>query len=105
MQEGFEGQMTEHNIELAVVGEDRKLKILTPTEIRDYLGEGDSCLLCNDPRLSSSLLKRSCAQVRWSERQPCIWNLSSLQLLDNAPVIITLTHTLGYCTHPSACTY
>jgi 20S proteasome subunit alpha 2 len=38
-QEGFEGQMTEHNIELAVVGEDRKLKILTPAEIKDYLAE------------------------------------------------------------------
>merc|ERR1711935_1038392 len=30
LKEGFEGQMTEHNIELAVIGEDRKLKILTP---------------------------------------------------------------------------
>ena len=38
-QEGFEGQMTEDNIELAVIGEDRKLKILTPAEIRDYLAE------------------------------------------------------------------
>ena len=38
-QEGFEGQMTENNIELAVVGEDRKLKILTPAEIKDYLAE------------------------------------------------------------------
>ena len=38
-QEGFEGQMTEHNIELAVVGEDRKLKILSPAEIKDYLAE------------------------------------------------------------------
>ena len=39
VQEGFEGQMTEHNIELAVVGADRKLKVLSPPEIRDYLGE------------------------------------------------------------------
>ena len=39
LKEGFEGQMTEHNIELAVVGEDRKLKILTPAEIKDYLAE------------------------------------------------------------------
>lgn len=34
-QEGFEGQMTEHNIELAVVtAEDRQLRILSAAEIK-----------------------------------------------------------------------
>ena len=31
--------MTENNIELAVVGEDRKLRVMTPAEIKDYLAE------------------------------------------------------------------
>jgi 20S proteasome subunit alpha 2 len=39
MREGFEGEMTEHNIELGIVGEDRKFRILTPAEVRDYLDE------------------------------------------------------------------
>jgi len=39
MREGFEGQMDENNIELAVVGEDRKFRVLTPAEVKDYLDE------------------------------------------------------------------
>ncbi|CBZ51584.1 hypothetical protein NCLIV_013780 [Neospora caninum Liverpool] len=39
LKEGFEGAMNEHNIEIGVVGEDRKFRILTPAEIKDYLGE------------------------------------------------------------------
>ena len=40
LKEGFEGQMTEHNIELAVVtAEDRQLRILSAAEIKDYLSE------------------------------------------------------------------
>eukprot|EP00922_Rhytidocystis_sp_ex-Travisia-forbesii_P052274 GHVS01077570.1.p1 GENE.GHVS01077570.1~~GHVS01077570.1.p1 ORF type:complete len:236 (-),score=13.44 GHVS01077570.1:256-963(-) len=39
LKEGFEGAMTEHNIEIGVVGEDRVFSALTPSEIKDYLGE------------------------------------------------------------------
>ena len=39
MREGFEGEMNEHNIELGVIGEDRVFKVLTPSEIKDYLDE------------------------------------------------------------------
>ena len=41
MREGFEGEMDEHNIEVAIVGSDRKFKILTPLEVRDYLDEAN----------------------------------------------------------------
>ena len=41
MREGFEGEMNEHNIELAVVGEDRIFKLFTPAEIKDYLDEAN----------------------------------------------------------------
>jgi 20S proteasome subunit alpha 2 len=41
LKEGFEGEMTEHNIELAVIGEDRKFRILTPSEVKDYLEEAE----------------------------------------------------------------
>lgn len=39
LKEGFEGAMNEHNIEIGVVGEDRKFRVLTPAEIKDYLSE------------------------------------------------------------------
>jgi 20S proteasome subunit alpha 2 len=39
LKEGFEGEMTETNIEVAVVGADKKFRLLTPHEIRDYLLE------------------------------------------------------------------
>ncbi|KAL6065318.1 Protein phosphatase PP2A regulatory subunit B [Balamuthia mandrillaris] len=42
LKEGFEGEMTEHNIELAVVQqvEGKKVfRVLTPPEVKDYLGE------------------------------------------------------------------
>eukprot|EP00475_Leptophrys_vorax_P012644 TRINITY_DN1903_c0_g1_i2.p1 TRINITY_DN1903_c0_g1~~TRINITY_DN1903_c0_g1_i2.p1 ORF type:complete len:249 (+),score=67.05 TRINITY_DN1903_c0_g1_i2:39-749(+) len=39
LKEGMEGQVTEHNIEIGVVGEDRKFKILTPQEVKEYLDE------------------------------------------------------------------
>ena len=41
MREGFEGEMNEHNIELAVIGEDRVFKVLTPAEVKDYLDESN----------------------------------------------------------------
>mmetsp|Transcript_8278 Transcript_8278/g.34094 ORF Transcript_8278/g.34094 Transcript_8278/m.34094 type:complete len:238 (+) Transcript_8278:86-799(+) len=41
MREGFEGEMNEHNIELAVVGTDRQFKVLAPAELRDYLDEAN----------------------------------------------------------------
>ncbi len=42
LKEGFEGEMTESNIELGVVSViDKKpvFRILTPAEVKDYLGE------------------------------------------------------------------
>ena len=41
MREGFEGEMNENNIEVAIIGEDRKFRVLTPTEVRDYLDEAN----------------------------------------------------------------
>jgi 20S proteasome subunit alpha 2 len=41
MREGFEGEMDEHNIELAIIGEDKKFRVLTPAELRDYLDEAN----------------------------------------------------------------
>mmetsp|Transcript_23523 Transcript_23523/g.72369 ORF Transcript_23523/g.72369 Transcript_23523/m.72369 type:complete len:240 (-) Transcript_23523:241-960(-) len=41
MREGFEGEMNEHNVELAVVGTDGLFKTLTPPELKDYLDEGN----------------------------------------------------------------
>ena len=39
LKEGFEGQISGNNIEVAVVGEDQKFRLLTPAEISDYLQE------------------------------------------------------------------
>ena len=39
MREGFEGEMTSENIEVGIVGEDRKFRILSPAEVKDYLEE------------------------------------------------------------------
>jgi len=39
LKEGFEGEMNEHNVELAVVGTDRIFRVLSTHETRDYLSE------------------------------------------------------------------
>ena len=41
LKEGFEGEMTEFNIEVGVVGEDKKFRVLTASEVRDYLDEAE----------------------------------------------------------------
>jgi 20S proteasome subunit alpha 2 len=41
MRESFEGEMTEFNIEVAIVGSDKVFRILTPAEVRDYLDEAN----------------------------------------------------------------
>lgn len=41
LKEGFEGEMTDSNIEVAKVGDDGKVHVLTPNEIRDYLEEAE----------------------------------------------------------------
>jgi 20S proteasome subunit alpha 2 len=41
MRESYEGEMTEHNIEVGIVGADRVFRILTPSEVRDYLDEAN----------------------------------------------------------------
>uniref|UniRef100_A0A0D6R6A7 Proteasome subunit alpha type n=1 Tax=Araucaria cunninghamii TaxID=56994 RepID=A0A0D6R6A7_ARACU len=39
LKEGFEGQISGKNIEIGVVGTDRKFRVLTPAEIDDFLAE------------------------------------------------------------------
>jgi len=39
LKEGFDGQMTEKNTEVAIVSSNRQFKVLTPAELKDYLGE------------------------------------------------------------------
>lgn len=39
LKEGFEGAISENNIEIGVVGADAKFKLLSPQEIKDYLDE------------------------------------------------------------------
>jgi len=39
LKEGFEGAMDHTNIEVGIVGSDKVFKVLTPAEIKDYLGE------------------------------------------------------------------
>ncbi|GAB4817526.1 hypothetical protein N2152v2_004572 [Parachlorella kessleri] len=39
LKEGFEGELTGENIEVGIVGEDRKFRVLTPAEVNDYLQE------------------------------------------------------------------
>ncbi|KDD75154.1 proteasome subunit protein [Helicosporidium sp. ATCC 50920] len=39
LKEGFEGELTGDNIEVGIVGEDKKFRVLTPSEISDYLRE------------------------------------------------------------------
>ena len=39
LKEGFEGAMDHTNIEVGIVGPDKTFKVLSPTEIQDYLGE------------------------------------------------------------------
>ncbi len=41
MREGFEGVMDATNIQLAVVGADRKFRILSQAEVADYLQEAE----------------------------------------------------------------
>lgn len=39
LKEGFEGQISGSNIEVAIVGDDQTFKVLTPSEVSDYLDE------------------------------------------------------------------
>ena len=39
LKEGFEGQISGNNIEVAIVGDDHKFRVLTPAEVSDYLEE------------------------------------------------------------------
>ena len=41
LKEGFEGEMTDSNIEIAKVGDNGKVTVLTPSEVRDYLEEAE----------------------------------------------------------------
>lgn len=39
LKEGFEGAITENNIEIGVVGKDKKFRLLSPQDVKDYLDE------------------------------------------------------------------
>ncbi|KAG6522430.1 hypothetical protein ZIOFF_019570 [Zingiber officinale] len=39
LKEGFQGQISSKNIEIGIIGIDRKFRVLTPAEIDDYLAE------------------------------------------------------------------
>jgi 20S proteasome subunit alpha 2 len=39
LKEGFEGQISGDNIEVAIVGADKVFRVLTPAEVTDYLEE------------------------------------------------------------------
>jgi len=39
LKEGFEGQISGDNIEMGIVGEDKKFRVLTAAEVSDYLEE------------------------------------------------------------------
>merc|ERR1712176_887943 len=39
LKEGFAEAITEDNIEIGVIGEDRVFKVLTPAQVQDYLSE------------------------------------------------------------------
>eukprot|EP00245_Coleochaete_scutata_P009511 TRINITY_DN3148_c0_g1_i1.p1 TRINITY_DN3148_c0_g1~~TRINITY_DN3148_c0_g1_i1.p1 ORF type:complete len:236 (+),score=52.25 TRINITY_DN3148_c0_g1_i1:106-813(+) len=41
LKEGFEGQISGNNIEVGIVGADNKFRVLTPSEVNDYLAELD----------------------------------------------------------------
>lgn len=41
LREGFEGALTEKSIEIGVVSEDKNFRVLSPSEIKDYLSEVD----------------------------------------------------------------
>ena len=41
LKEGFEGEMTEGNIEIGTVAEDGTFNILSNAEVRDYLDEAE----------------------------------------------------------------
>jgi len=43
LKEGFEGQVSGDNVEVAIVGTggDRSFRVLTPSEVNDYLAEVD----------------------------------------------------------------
>lgn len=39
LKESFDGEMDENSIEIGVADESRKFRVLTPSEVKDYLGE------------------------------------------------------------------
>eukprot|EP00831_Metopus_contortus_P000476 TRINITY_DN1017_c0_g1_i7.p1 TRINITY_DN1017_c0_g1~~TRINITY_DN1017_c0_g1_i7.p1 ORF type:complete len:302 (-),score=46.92 TRINITY_DN1017_c0_g1_i7:20-925(-) len=45
LRENYEGEMNEFNIEIGVIGEDKKFRVLSPTEIKDYMKEAEQNLI------------------------------------------------------------
>merc|ERR1712167_370587 len=41
LRESYEGEMTAHNIEVGIVGEDRVFRVLSPQDVEDYLEEAN----------------------------------------------------------------
>jgi 20S proteasome subunit alpha 2 len=41
LRESYEGEMTEHNIEVGIIGPDKVFRVLTPAEVKDYIDEAN----------------------------------------------------------------
>lgn len=41
LRESYEGEMNENNIEVGIIGSDKIFRVLTPSEVRDYLDEAN----------------------------------------------------------------
>ena len=39
LKEGFDGDMNEHSIKIGIVDDKRIFRVLSPSEVKDYLGE------------------------------------------------------------------
>ncbi|KAJ4825732.1 hypothetical protein Tsubulata_035305 [Turnera subulata] len=51
LKEGFEGQISGKNIEIGIIGADKKFRVLTPAEIDDYLAEVELIFRCTVTRI------------------------------------------------------
>ncbi|VVA27244.1 PREDICTED: proteasome [Prunus dulcis] len=60
LKEGFEGQISGKNIEIGIIGTDKKFRVLTPAEIEDYLAEVDYIFI--GPRICSK------SNFRWKTK-------------------------------------
>ncbi|KAF4731232.1 hypothetical protein FOZ62_030041 [Perkinsus olseni] len=73
LKEGFEGAINEHNIEIGIVSsEEKKFRVLTPAEIKDYLSEVESRTRLTDAR---GVLKKTLAALWFGLVHHALWGL------------------------------